>query len=113
MIGDIMSDAEKMFEQLQLQNQQMQAIVVQKQTIELQTKEIDSALEELEKTKKADVFKSVGPILIKTTATKIKKELKEAKEDAGLKIKMLEKQEKEIQEAMEKGQKELQTLAKK
>lgn len=77
-----------------MHNQQLQTIMIQKQTLLVQQKEIERALDEMEGTK--EVYKSVGPILIKASAQSVKKELTEQKEENELKIKALGKQEKTI-----------------
>lgn len=84
-------------EELQIHTQQLQNILVQKQTLTMQTKEIEKALEELKK-QDDDVYKSLGPIVIKAKKEEIIKELEEGKEDIDLKIKTLEKQEKRIKD---------------
>ena len=55
-------DAEKKLGQLQLLEQSMQNLLMQKQQFQLQQVEIESALKELEKTKEA--YKIVGNIMV-------------------------------------------------
>lgn len=63
------------FQQLQ---QQAQAITVQRQSIEMQIKEAERALDELNKVKEdAEIYKSVGNILIKSNKEEVKKELED------------------------------------
>ena len=75
----------------------------------IQNKEVEKALEELEKVND-DVYKSVGPILVKTNKTSMKKELEENKEETELKLKSLETQEKRIKEKIKEGQEKFQKL---
>ena len=96
-------DLEELIGQLQMNNQQLQNVMIQKQTLMIQTKEIEKALEQLEKASD-DVYKSVGPILVKTPKEDIKKELAESKEDIDLKIQSLDKQEAKIKERIKKSQ---------
>ena len=65
---------------LQQLQQNLQAIMMQKQQIELEIVETDRALEELNKTKPSDsIYKSAGPLLIKTEKDSVEKELSEKK----------------------------------
>ena len=96
---------------VQAQNQQMQGIMVQKQTIQLQVHETERALEELEKSPEdGDVFRAVGPILVKTTKANLTKELGVMKEELDLRVKTLDKQEKRIKESLQETQEKLQSL---
>jgi prefoldin beta subunit len=96
-------DLEKIVGQLQLQNQQLQAIMMQKQTLMVQSREVEKALDALEKCND-EVYKSVGPILVKSTKDDIKKELAEGKEEIDLKMTSLDKQEKKIKERIKEAQ---------
>ncbi len=93
--------------QLQIHTQQLQSISIQKQTLMLQGKEIEKALEEITKSDGQDIYKAVGPILIKTDKTLITKELDEKKDDIEIKIRILEKQEKKIKEKVQELQDQL------
>ena len=87
-------EAQQMFVQLQGFRQQMQAIAVQKEGMQIQKMENDKALEELEKMKESDeIFKAVGPILVKSNKKDMKKELQERNETIGVRLKSLDKQE--------------------
>jgi len=83
-------------EQFQFYQQQLQSVLIQKESLKLQTIEIDRTLEELEKTDKKSAYKIVGRVMVSKPVDELKKELKEAKEDAELKIKSLEKTEERI-----------------
>jgi prefoldin beta subunit len=78
-------------EQLQLLEQNISALVAQKQQFQSQLLENESALEELEKTKKS--YKIIGNIMVESTKSDLKKELKNKKEMYELRIKSIEKQE--------------------
>ena len=69
-----MENLEEVLGQLQMQNQQLQNVLLQKQTLLLQSKEIEKALEEIEKEDTQEIYRSVGPILVKTEKAKVKKE---------------------------------------
>jgi prefoldin beta subunit len=87
---------QQLFNQVQLYQQQMQAVLTQKESLVMQSNEIKKALEELEKSKAKDAFKISGPILIKSTTTDVKKDLKEKQESISLRVKSLEKTEKMV-----------------
>lgn len=91
-------DAIAQFQQLQ---QQLQAVLMQKESVKLQLGEIDKAKEELEKVKEGeDVFRAAGPILIKTSVPGLKKNLSEEKENLNSLIGLLEKQEKILKDKL-------------
>ena len=80
---------------LQQMRSQVQIIMQQRQQTELQLKEIDEALQELDKTTdKTPIYKSIGALLIKTKGKEdVKKELLGSKESLELRKTTLEKQE--------------------
>ena len=92
---------QQLFNQVQLYQQQMQAVLAQKESLSLQSGEIKKALEELEKSRSKDAYRISGPILIKGTATEIRKDLREKQESIGLRVKSLEKTEKMVGEKIE------------
>ena len=95
---------------LQQMRMQQQMIMQQRQQIELRLKEVEEALEELNKTDaKTPIYKSVGAILIKTKGkTDVVKELKENKESLDLRKTTLEKQEGRIKESLNELQSKVQ-----
>ncbi len=91
------------FEQLQ---QNLQAVLIQKQQVELELAEIERALTELKKVSVDDtVYKSAGSILVKANRDELLKELEEKKELDNTRIMVLTKQEARAKE----GAKELQS----
>ena len=99
-------EAERKIQQLQLIEQNLQGIVAQKQTFQMQLSENENALEELEKTKR-NAYKIIGTIMISSEKGDLIKELKEQKEILDLRIKSLDKQEKNFREKAEEIQKEV------
>ena len=94
---------------LQQVQQQLQAILTQKQQNELELGEIADALEEMQKA--ADdcpIYKSVGSILVKTEKTKMTTELNERKELLNTRIGILTKQEERTRTQMKDLQAKLQ-----
>jgi prefoldin beta subunit len=89
---------------------QLQMIMQQRQQIDLRLKEINEALEELEKTdEKTPVYKSVGAILIKTKGKKdVISDLKTNKESLELRKSTLEKQEGRTKEKLNELQSKVQ-----
>ncbi len=86
--------------------QNLQAILMQKQQIEIELLDIDKALEELKKTGDQDaVYKTAGPVLIKTKRDDVVKELEEKKELSNTRVMVLSKQETRVKENL----KEIQT----
>lgn len=83
-------------EQFQFYQQQLQSIIIQKESLKLQTMEIGRAVEELEKTSQKNAYKIVGRIMISKPVEELKKELAEMKEEAELRIKSLEKTEERV-----------------
>ncbi len=100
---------EELLMQLQMQNQQLQAIMMQRQAMTIQGREIEAALEGIEKSQ-SDIFKSIGPILVKTSKEGIKKELTEEKEEIELKLAALDRQEKKIKDKVKEMQEKFQSL---
>ncbi len=86
------------FQQLQ---KQAQAIAQQRLQFEIQLKDAEKALEELEKAKlKAEIYKSVGAFLIRADKEDIKKELEERKETLQIRIKTFKSQEEKYTEKL-------------
>jgi len=89
--------------QLQLLQQNLQQVALQKQQFQKQLVELNSAMEELDNTNQA--YKIIGGLMISTPREKLKKELIEKKEVLDLKFKNFEKQEQMLQEKTEEIQK--------
>jgi len=84
------------FEQLQ---QNLQAIVMQKQQVDLESSEVERALIELRKAGETDsVYKSAGNILVKAKKEDLLKDLEERKELANTRSTVLAKQEGRVRE---------------
>jgi prefoldin beta subunit len=84
---------------LQQLQQNLQAIMMQKQQIELEVVETDRALEELKKAGVEDtVYKSAGPLLIKAKKDDLIKELEGKKELANTRLMVIGKQETRVKD---------------
>jgi prefoldin beta subunit len=86
------------YEQLQ---QNLQAILLQKQQVDLESTEVEKALEELKKASDSDaVYKSAGNLLVRAKKEELIKELDERKELSGTRSAVLAKQEQRVRESV-------------
>jgi len=84
---------------LQQLQQNLQAIMMQKQQLEAESVEVEKATEELKKSGQDEtVYKSVGPLMIKTKKDDTLKELDEKKDLANTRLVVLAKQETRVKE---------------
>ena len=84
---------------LQQLQQNLQAIMMQKQQLEVEIVETDRALEELKKAGADDaVYKNAGSVLIKAKKEEVIKELEEKKELSNTRTMVLGKQEARVKE---------------
>jgi prefoldin beta subunit len=95
---------------LQQLRMQLQMLVQQRQQIEIKLKEIEEAIEELEKTDaKTPIYKSIGAILIKAKGkNEVLNELKSNKESIGIRKSTLDKQEGRTKEKINELQSKVQ-----
>jgi len=90
------------FEQLQ---QNLQAILLQKQQVEVESVEVEKALAELTKMgSDGIVYKSAGSLLVKVNKDDIQKELQERKDLANTRSAVLAKQEQRVRESAKEVQ---------
>ena len=104
-MSEISKETEQKIAQLQLHEQGLQNILIQKQQFQAQSIEIESALKELEATKEA--YKIVGNLMVASKKEDLKKDLESKKETVNLRIKTLEKQETQIKERAKRLQEEV------
>ena len=98
---------------LQQLQQNLQAIMMQKQQIELEIVETERALEELNKITKSDsIYKAAGPLLIKSEKDTIEKELSEKKELANTRVMVLGKQELRVKENLKEVENKINQMLK-
>jgi prefoldin beta subunit len=84
---------------MQQLQQNLQAIMMQRQQLEAESVEIEKATEELKKSEQDEaVYKSVGPLMIKTKKDDTLKELDEKKDLAKTRLVVLGKQETRVKE---------------
>jgi len=98
---------------LQQLQQNLQAIMMQKQQIELEIVETDRALEELNKNKHYySIYKAAGPLLVKTEKDSVEKELSEKKELANTRVMVLGKQESRVKENLKEVENKINQMIK-
>ncbi len=98
---------------LQQLQQNLQAIMMQKQQIELEIVETERALEELNKITTSDsIYKAAGPLLIKSEKDTIEKELSEKKELANTRVMVLGKQESRVKENLKEVENKINQMLK-
>jgi prefoldin beta subunit len=97
---------ENKIQELQMLEQNLQNLLMQKQAFQIELSETNAALGEVEKTSD-DVFKIIGQLMIKTDKTKMQDELKEKQKILNMRTDSLEKQEKGLTEQAEKLREEV------
>lgn len=94
---------------LQQLQQTLQAVLTQKQQLELEFTEVEQALSELEKlTDSATIYKSIGSLLVKAKKGKVTTELNEQKDLLNMRINVLGKQEERLRTQVKDLQTKLQ-----
>ena len=98
---------------MQQSQQNLQAMMQQKQQIEMEKIETDKSLEELKKASDDDmVYKHAGSILIKSTKKELIDELEERKELTKTRSTVLEKQESRLKETLKEQEAKITELMK-
>ena len=109
----VSEEEKKLVGQFQVYQQQLQAILLQKENLRLQTIEMEKALEELDASKGKKAYKIAGPIMIEKDIPQLKKELSERKSDIELRVKTLEKTEGRITDKLREIQPKLRKMIEK
>lgn len=89
---------------MQSLQQKMQSMLVQKQTVQMQVAEIDSALKDLEGRKEGRVYEIVGSIMLEKGVVELSKSLKDKKDIFDLRLKSYDKQIKNVNDELIKLQ---------
>jgi prefoldin beta subunit len=97
---------------LQQLQQNLQAIMMQKQQVELEIVETDRALEELKKLEgdNNSIYKGAGPLLIKARKEDVLKELEERKELSNTRVTVLGKQETRVKDNLKEVENKINTM---
>lgn len=94
---------------LQQLQQTLSVLLAEKQRLQAEVEEINMAIDELNKSADdAQVYKSVGPVLVQTSKQSMLAELTERKDLDETRLKVLEKQEARTRSQIESLQKEIQ-----
>ena len=94
---------------LQQLQQTLQAVLTQKQQLEMELNEVEQALNELGKlTDKAVIYKSIGSLLIRSRRAKVTTELNERKDLLNMRIGVLGKQDERLRSQVKDLQTKLQ-----
>lgn len=109
---ELTEEEKEMVGQFQSYQQQLQAILLQKESLKIQNMEIDKALEELNASKETTAYKITGSIMISKSVEELKKELGENKETLSIRIKSLEKTEERINNKLKELQEKLRAVIK-
>jgi prefoldin beta subunit len=112
MVEELSDEAKELLLQFQSYQQQLQNILIQKETLKLQEIEVEKALEELNATKQTSAYKIVGNIMLSKSVEDLKKELNESKEELSLRIKSIESVELKIKDKLKELQNKLKDIIK-
>ncbi|MEK6840580.1 MAG: prefoldin subunit beta [Nanoarchaeota archaeon] len=97
---------EMSIQELQMLEQNLQNIFLQKQAFQIEMRETQAALKELEKSGE-EVFKIIGQLMIKTDKKEMKEELVNKEKILDLRIRSFEKQEHTLSEKLSELQTEI------
>lgn len=103
---EISQETAKKIQELQLLEQNIQNLMLQKQAFQFEMSETLNAISELSETKE-DVYKIIGSIMLKAKKSELEKDLRYKKELLDLRIKNIEKQEEAIKENLLKKRSEI------
>ncbi len=103
---EIDKETEKKLQEMQLSEQALQSLLLQKQAFQLELSETENAISEVEKTS-GDVFKVVGQVMVRKSKEEILDELKKRKEILELRVRSIEKQEENLRGKLEELKKEI------
>lgn len=96
---------EAAIQEMQMIEQNMQTIIMQKQAFNMELSETRSAREHIDKSS-GSVFKIVGQLMLQSDAKSVKEDLSSKEKLIELRLKSLEKQEASLSERLEVLQKE-------
>ncbi len=109
---EISEETKNLVIQFQNYQQQLQSVLIQKESLKLQAMEIERALNELKENKEKKAYKIVGQVMILKPVEELKKELNETKENINIRIKSLEKTEERLSNKLKELQEKLKTVLK-
>jgi prefoldin beta subunit len=109
---EVPEDAKNLIAQFQNYQQQLQNILIQKESMKMQNLEIKRALEELNTTAQKTAYKITGQIMANKPVEELKNELGETKENIDVRIKSLEKNEERLNGKLKDLQEKLKEVIK-
>ncbi|MEK6945871.1 MAG: prefoldin subunit beta [Nanoarchaeota archaeon] len=96
-----MVESEKNMQEMQMIEQNLQNILLQKQAFQMELSETKAAFSEIQNSGD-EVFKIIGQLMIKTDKKKINEELESKEKLLDLRLKSLDKQEASLSDRLEK-----------
>ena len=99
-------DKEQKIQEIQILDQNLQNLLMQKQAFQMELSETQSALKEIAKSGE-DVFKIIGQLMIKAEKKKVQEELTNKEKLIELRLKSIEKSETSFAEKIEELRKEV------
>lgn len=105
---ELTRDAQDLLLKVQSENQQLQAIMTQRQNVEMQEVEIKDALNEIKN--RDEIYKEVAGLLIKTDKKIVQEELEESVEFIKIKKKQFSEQEILLKKGLEDDQRKLMAM---
>ena len=105
MSKDMDKETKSKISRLQMLEQRIQSLVMQKQNFQTQVLEVENALGEIDDSK--ETYKIVGNVMVSVEKDALKKDLTSKKEMADLKIKNIEKEEKKLRDESDDLQKDV------
>ena len=109
---DKTEDPNAMIAQFQMLQQQLQGMLMQKETLNINKIEIERAIEELTNTPEKTAYKITGNVMISKPVEELKKDLENTKEAIDIRMSGVEKTEKRLTEQLRTIQLKLQKLIK-
>ena len=107
---ELSNEAQELLIKFQTQNQQLQELTAQKQSLELRKLEIEEALREIKD--KNEIYREIAGLLIKSDKDKVKKELQEEKELIEIRTKKINESETRLKEQLQKDGAKLENILK-
>ena len=107
-----MIDPNALVAQFQIMQQQLQNVMIQKESLNMSIMEIGRAVEELGKTSEKSAYKMTGTIMVKKDVEELKKDLTDSKEVLGVRLKSMESTEKNLTERLNRLQDKLKEIIK-
>ena len=105
-------EAQELVSEFQHYQQQMQSLLMQKESMRMQSLEMEKALEELNSTTQKSAYKITGGIMVSKPVENLKQELDETKEAIDIKMKSVEKMEEKISLKLKELQTKLKEMVK-